>query len=133
MGYLKNKKASFYLMILAGILALLGLYFYRSASIVESNVILYVGIGVGLTVLMMLLAAIPSRPRILNLCATVIALVFAWGLISSVNTQLDPLGWWIAGLYTYDQVKGYIFFAALVGVALLLDIIASFIDLHKQD
>ena len=67
MGYLKNKKASFYLMILAGILALLGLYFYRSASIVESQVMLYVGIGVGLTVLMILLAAIPSRPSILNL------------------------------------------------------------------
>ena len=133
MGYFGSKKASFYLMILAAILSAAGLTFYRTASVVEKPVQLYIAAGIGLTVLMMLLGALKSRPRILNLCATLIALVFAWGLIASVNMQLDPLGWWIAGLYTYDQVKGYIFFAVLVGIAILLDVIASFIDLQKKE
>ena len=133
MGYLKDKKASFYLMIIAAVLALVGLYFYRTASVVEDNVQIIVLVAVGLTVLMMLLAALKSRPAFLNLCATLIALVMAWGLIQSVNKQLDPLGWWISGLYTYEQVRGYIFFAVLLGAALLLNLAASFIDLHKKD
>lgn len=133
MGYLKNKKASFYLMIIAAILALVGVYFYRTASVVEDTVQIIILVAVGLTVLMMLLAAIKSRPAFLNLFATVIAIVMAWGLIQSVNKQLDPLGWWISGLYTYEQVRGYIFFAVLVGVAIQFNLIASFIDLHKKD
>ncbi len=128
-----KKNASFYLMVIAGILALIGVYFYRSASIVESHVQVIVLVGVGLTVLMVLLGAFKSKPAILNLCATVIALVLAWGLIQSVNAQLDPLGWWISGLYTYDQVKGYIFFAVLLVLAVVLDVIASFIDVYSKE
>ena len=131
MGYLKNKKTSFYLMIVAAILAVISIFFYRTASVVENHVQIIVLIGVALTVLMAVLAGLKSRPRALNLCATVIALVLAWGLVQSINMQLDPLGWWISGLYTYDQVKGYIFFAVLLCVAVILDVIASFIDLQK--
>lgn len=131
MSYFKGKKLSFYLMIVAAILALVSLTFYKTASVVQPEINTYVIIGVVLTVAMMVLAALKSKPRFLNLCATVIAVVFAWGLIQSVNMQLDPLGWWIAGLYTYDQVKGYIFFAVMLGIAILLDLIASFIDLQK--
>lgn len=131
MSYLKNKRASFYLMVLAAVLALIGLNFYRTGSIVEANVVRFILAGVALTAVMMVLGAIKSRPRILNLCATVIALVLTWGLVQSVNAQLDPLGWYVSGLYSFDQVKGYIFFAGLTGVAVLLNIIASFIDLQK--
>ena len=133
MGYLKSKNASFYLMVIAAVLAVISILFYRTASVVESHVQIIVLIGVGLTVLMMVLAAVKSRPRILNLCATVIAIVLAWGLVQSINMQLDPLGWWISGLYTYDQVKGYIFFAVLLCIAVILDVIASFIDLQKAE
>lgn len=131
MNYLKNKRVSFYLMIVAAVLALIGLSFYRTSSVAQSDVQTVVLVAVALTAAMLVLAALKSKPRVLNLCATVIAIVLAWGFVQSVNAQLDPLGWWIAGLYTYDQVKGYIFFAVLIGVAILLDVIASFIDLQR--
>ena len=132
MSYFKNKTAAFYLMVAAAILGIVGIAFYRSAYVVEAPVQTTVWIGVILTVAMAALAAIPSRPRVLNLCATGIAIVFGWALIQSVGAQLDPLGFWIAGLYTYAQVKGYIFFAVLILIAIILDLIASFIDLHKN-
>lgn len=132
MSYFKNKTASFYLMIIAAILCIVGISFYKKAYVVEANVQTIVWVGVALTAVMAVLAALKSRPRVLNLCATVIAMVLGWALVKSVGAQLDPLGFWISGLYTYDQVKGYIFFAALIGAAILLDLIASFIDLHKN-
>ena len=132
MSYFKNKSAAFYLMVAAAILGIVGISFYRTAYVVEGHVQTFVWIGVILTVAMAALAALPSRPRVLNLCATVIAIVFGWALIQSVGAQLDPLGFWIAGLYTYAQVKGYIFFAVLILIAIILDLIASFMDLHKN-
>ncbi len=128
---LKDKRLSFYLMIAAAVLAVVGFSFYRTASVVEGNVQTIVIVGVVLTVAMVVLSMLRGKPRFLNLCATVIAIVLAWGFVQSVNMQLDPLGWWISGLYTYDQVKGYIFFAVLIAIAILLDVIASFIDLQK--
>ena len=132
MSYFKNKSAAFYLMVAAAILGIVGISFYRTAYGVEGHVQTFVWIGVILTVAMAALAALPSRPRVLNLCATVVAIVFGWALIQSVTAQLDPLGFWIAGLYTYAQVKGYIFFAVLILIAIILDLIASFMDLHKN-
>lgn len=131
MSYLKGKKASFYLMIIAAVFALIGLLFYRQSTIVQPIVLTTVIIGAALTAVMAVLAALKSRPRILNLCATVIAVVFASALILSVNQQLDPLGLWISGLYSFDQVRGYIIFAVLLGIALILDVVASFIDLQE--
>ncbi len=131
MSYLKGKKASFYLMIIAAVLALIGLPFYRQSTIVQPIVQTMVIIGAALTAVMAVLAALKSRPRILNLCPTVIAVVFASALILSVNQQLDPLGLWISGLYSFDQVRGYIIFAVLLGIALILDVVASFIDLQE--
>ena len=132
MSYFKNKTAAFYMMIIAAVLCIVGISFYKKAYVVEANVQTIVWVGVALTAVMAVLAALKSRPRVLNLCATVIAMVLGWALVKSVGAQLDPLGFWISGLYTYDQVKGYIFFVALIGAAILLDLIASFIDLNKN-
>ena len=49
-----------------------------------------------------------------------------------VPQQFDPLGFWIAGLYTCAQRKGCIFFAVLILIAIILDRIASFMDLHNN-
>lgn len=130
MTYLKNKTVSFYLIVLAAVLSLIALPLYKTASISESNVIVIVIVAAVVAVAMIVLAGV-GKFRFLNLTATVCAILLTCGLVMSINAQLDPLGWWVAGLYTYDQVKGYIFFAALVGIAILLDLVASFIDLQK--
>ncbi len=127
---LKDKRISFYMVLVAAVLSLIALPFYKKASIVESNVITIVTVS---AVLALVLAAVAlfKKFRFLNLTATVCGLILTWGLVQSINAQLDPLGWWVAGLYTYDQVKGYIFFAVMVGIAILIDLVASFIDLQK--
>lgn len=117
-------------MIVSAVLALISLTFYSRAVVVQPDVKVIVATGVVLTAVMAVLAGLKSRPRILNLSATVIAVVLSWGLIRSVNPQLDSLGWWISGLYTFEQVKGYLYFALLLGIAVLLDLAASFIDLQ---
>ena len=127
-----KKTAAFYLLILAGILAAVGLYFYQSAA-VQVDMVKYLTYAViGVTALMAVLALATKKAPVLNLCATVLAVLTAWTLVTSADAQLDPLGWWVAGLYSYEQVRGYIFYAVLLGVALLLQLISSFINLKKE-
>lgn len=132
MSYFKNKSAAFYLMILAAVLVLIGLIFFQTATVHPSGTTTLGIVVIALTVLMAVLAGLKTKLPVLNLCATVIAVLLAWTLIQSVTAQLDPLGFWVSGLYTFDQVRGYIIFAVLAGIALLLDVIATFIDLKKD-
>ncbi|MBQ8094146.1 MAG: hypothetical protein IJ242_11300 [Clostridia bacterium] len=132
MSYLKNKTAAFYLMIAAAILSIIGIFFYRTSYVVETHIQIIVCAAVALTVVMAVLAGLKSEPRFLNLCATVNAVILGVALILSASAQMDPLGFWIAGLYTYAQVKGYIFFAVLILIAIIFNLIASFMDLYKK-
>ena len=132
MSYLKKQSAAFYMMIVAAILTLVGVIMYQSASVTVQTVTTLSIVIVALTVVMAVLAGLKKELKVLNLCATVLAGLSALTLILSVNSQLDPLGWWFSGLYSFEQVRGYIIFAALLVVALLLYIIASFIDLRRK-
>lgn len=131
MTYLKNKSVSFYLIALAAVLSVVAVFFYRTAQVTDTAIIALVVISVVVAVAMMVLAGLKSKPRFLNLTATVCAVILAWAFVNSFSAQLDPLGWWISGLYTFEQVVGFIVFAVLILLAVILNLVASFIDLQK--
>lgn len=128
----KKNSAAIYLMIAAAVLVLIGVFFYQTATVTVPTIVTLSIVVVVLTAIAAALVFLKKELPVLNLCATVIAVLLAWTLIQSVTAQLDPLGFWVSGLYTFDQVRGYIIFAVLAGVALILDVIATFIDLKKD-
>lgn len=128
---MKNKTIGFYLLIVAAVFSVVGVFFYNGAEVTSSSIIVMVVISAVLAVAAAALAAAKPGLRFLNLAATVCAVLLAWALIQSVSSQLDPLGWWVSGLYTFDQVMGYLVFAALSGVSILLYLVTSFVNLEK--
>ena len=127
----QKKSVSIYMLILAAVMACVGLVFYRTAAVTEARIIPLTLVPAAIAVLTAVLVFAGKPLRVLNLAATVCAVLLAWALAQSVSAQLDPLGWWISGLYTFDQVRGYIIFAVLMVLALILSVIASFIDIKK--
>ena len=128
-----KKTIGFYISILAAVLAAVGCFFYKDTGLAEQRILIIAGAAIAVTVLMVILAVVSGQKKfgIVNLGATASAVILAWALVQSLNPQLDPLGWWVSGLYTYDQVKNYLFFAGFSGAAILLYIIASFINVKK--
>ena len=128
---MKNKTVGFYLLIVAAVLSVVGVFFYNSAEVTSFPSIVMVIISAVVAIAAAALAAAKPGLKFLNLAATVCAVLLAWALIQSVSSQLDPLGWWVSGLYTFDQVMGFLVFAALSGAAILLYLITSFVNLEK--
>lgn len=128
---LKNKTVGFYLLVAAAVLSIVSVFFYSGAEVTSTPIIIMVVVSAVLAIAAAALAAVKPGLKFLNLAATVCAVLLAWALVQSVTSQLDPLGWWISGLYTLDQVMGFLVFAALSGVAIVLYLITSFQNLEK--
>lgn len=127
----KKKTFSFYLMAAGAILSLIGLLFYRTAAVTERLVFICTGISIALTVLMIIMIFTKIKLEMVNLLPTICAVLLGWTLITSFRTQLDPLGWWVSGLYTFEQVRGFLVFAGCILVAIIFNMIASFKDIQK--
>ena len=128
---MKNKTIGFYLLIVAAVLSVVGVFFYSGAEVTSFPIIVMVVVSAVVAVAAAVLAAAKPGLKFLNLTATVCAVLLAWALVQSVTSQLDPLGWWVSGLYTLDQVMGFLVFAALSGAAILLYLVTSFVNLEK--
>lgn len=124
---MKNKTIGFYLLIVAAVLSVVSVFFYIGAEVTSTPIIVMVVISAVLAVAAAALAAV----KLLDLAATVCAVLLAWALVQSVSSQLDPLGWWVSGLYTLSQVLGFLVFAGLSVLAIILYLIASFTNLEK--
>jgi len=128
---LKNKTIGFYLLVVAAVLSIVGVIFYNSAEVTSGPIMIMVVVSAVLALAAAALAAVKPGLKFLNLAATLCAVLLAWALIQSVSSQLDPIGWWISGLYTLDQVIGFLVFAALSGLSIVLYLISSFKNLEK--
>lgn len=127
-----KRTVGFYLNILAAILTAISVFFYTKSTLFEPRIAIMAGAVVLISLLMVIFSGGDKEKRFLNLTSTICAILLASMLILSLGPQLDPLGWWVSGLYTFEQVRGYIYFAGFAGTALLVDIIASFIDVRKE-
>lgn len=127
----KKKSMSFYFMIVAAVLCAVGLFFYRKAEITEKIVFIGGGAAIVLTVLLGIFVGLKVKAEFVNLLSTISAVLLGWTLVHSFNAQLDSLGFWISGLYFFDQIKAFLYFAVCVFVAILLNLIASFVDVQK--
>lgn len=127
-----NKRLGFYVSAVACVLTLIGLILYGSAAnqlpIVRTLLIIVLAVEA----LAFILSLGKFRP-FLNLSMPICAVLMAAMLILSFSTQLDALGYAVAGLYTMDQVMPFIRFAAVAAVAFLLFIVSSFMQYGRQE
>ena len=127
-----KRTIGFYITVLAAIAAVAGLVCYNTVQNKLSIVTALTAAAIVVVAAAIILSMTMGFKNWMNLTAMAGALLMAGALVESFTTQLDALGYLVAGLYTLDQVIGFLRFAALAAVALLLFIIASFMDFGKM-
>lgn len=125
MSETKKMSLSSYLTIAAAVLGIIGLVAYSTSENAVKQIGLVAGIAIALNILTVIIVRKCSY-SILNFASTISALLFAFSFVYSFISQLDSLGWAVSGLYTWGQVAGFLVFAALIFVALILEFIVSF-------
>lgn len=130
--FFQTKKAGFYFSFVACLLTLVSLILYTRANNQVSTVFVLLGIVLAVEVVCLALSFKGFRPW-MNLSMTVCAVLMAVAVVLAVSTQLDALGYAMAGLYTIDQVMPYLQFAVVSAVALVIFLISSFMDYGKNN
>ncbi len=125
---MKNKSVGFYLTLAAAVLMLVGLPFYAQSAYAISTVYIMAAI-VAVAVVGMFL----TKGEIANGLCIVGTAAAAAAVIFSFSTQLDPIGYVVAGLYTFSQIQGFVVFAVLAIVGWILLIVASFTGVSKKN
>ncbi len=130
MSETKKMSPSSYLMIAAAVLGIIGLVAYSTSE----NAVKQIGLTAGVAIALNIITVIIVRKHpygILNFASTISALLFAFSFVYSFTSQLDPLGWAVSGLYTWGQFAGFLVFATLMLVALILEFIVSFRGMER--
>ena len=130
-GLLANKRPGFYFSAIACVLTLIGLILYGTAA----NQVPMVRTLLIIVLLVEVVAfgiSIPGFKPFLNLSMPICTVLMAAALILSFNTQLDALGYAVAGLYTMDQIMPFLRFAVTAAAAFLLFAASSFMSYGKR-
>lgn len=130
-GFLKNKKVGFYVSFIACILTLVSLILYTKAANQISIVIVLLSAALVIEVLCLVVSS-RKFSRFMNLSMPLCTVLLAGALVQSLTTQLDALGYAVAGLYTIDQVMPYLRFAVAAAAAFVVFLISSFMDYGKE-
>ena len=117
---------------MATVLAIVGLVMYFSVSGQAAEVIPLFIAAIVVEVLLIVLSKVMGNHPVLNLASSINAVLLGFALVQSFNPQLDAIGYVVSGLYTYDQISGFVNFVIVAAIAFLLYIIASFMSLGKQ-
>ena len=132
-NYFSKKTFGFYLSVIACVLALVSVILYGSAANQMSIVPPLIWAAIAMEILLIVCSAVIGNKNILNLSVVISAVLMGLALAHSFSSQLDALGYVYAGLYTMDQIMGFVRFVVVCAISYLLFIICSFMDLGKID
>lgn len=130
--YIANKTVGFYITVVATVLAIVGLVMYFSVSGKAAEVIPLLIAAIVVEAALIVLSKVMGNKPMLNLASSINAVLLGFALVQSFNPQLDAIGYVVSGLYTYDQISGFVNFVIVAAIAFVLYIIASFMSLGKQ-
>lgn len=131
--YLKKKTAGFYLTVLATVLAVIGLVNYSAAENKLSIVFTLVAAAIIVELLLIIVSYKAGNKPVFNLASSISAVLMAIAAGVSCSSQLDAIGYVVAGLYSPDKITRFLVFAVLAIVSMLVYCIASFMNLGKQE
>lgn len=130
--YLANKTVGFYISVVACVLALVALVLYLSTTGALALVIGLLVAVICVEVLLIVVSKVIGNKPVLNLASSINAVLLAFAIVTSFNPQLDPIGYVVSGLYTFEQIQPFVNFVIVVAISFLLYIVASFMNLGKQ-
>lgn len=125
----KKKAGGFYLTIAAAVLAIVGAVLYGSVMYKMNEVYILLAAAIVLGVLAFVLA---GKTALVSLIPVVNAVLMASAAVWSANLMVNQIGYVIAGLDGMDTIQGFIVFCVIAVVAMLLNIIASFMPMAKE-
>ena len=131
MGYLKNKTFGFYLSFVAAILALIGFVMYRQAGHTEAYIEVLLLVTVVLQILAMIVLKVAPDFKWTSLLLTANAILTAAALVNSFYTQVDVIGYVVAGLYEFATIKKFIISAVLMALSMIAYIVSSYSGFQK--
>lgn len=116
----------FYFTIIAAVLSAIGIFLYRSVMYTQAKVSYFL-IGAAVLGAIALIGSIAvghksifSAVPVINAGLTALAAVFGTELM------VNQIGYVVAGLDGMDTINGWIYFTVICAVAMLMNIIASF-------
>ena len=130
--YLANKTIGFYISIVACVLAAVALVLYLFTTGALALVIGLLAAVICVEVLLIVLSKVIGNKPVLNLATSINAVLLGFAIVTSFNPQLDPIGYVVSGLYTFEQIQPFVNFVIVVAISFLLYLIASFMNLGKQ-
>ena len=131
--YMAGKTVGFYITVLATILVIVGLVMYTSVSGQTGEVMPLLAVAIVVEVLLIVLSKVIGNKPVLNLASSINAVLLGFVIVQSFNPQLDAIGYVVSGLYTFDQIQPFVNFVIVAAIAFLLYIVASFMNLGKQE
>ena len=125
----KKKAGGFYLTVTAAVLALVGVILYGSVMYRMNAVYILLAAAIVFGILVFVLT---GRTELVNLIPVINAVLMASAAVWSANLMVNQIGYVISGLDGIDTIMSFIVFCALTVIAMLLNIIASFLPMAKD-
>ena len=126
-----KKGFGFICAIISAVLAAAALVMYGGSYTTNQTTYMWLGIALAVDVLAILLAVVVKKGEWINWLPAIGAVVTMWGLLQSVNIMLDAVGYVVAGLYVFSDIKGWVIFMVLAVLAFLFDVIGGFAKVVK--
>ena len=123
----QKKTVGYYIAMLAAILSLIALFLYQGALIKVISPSVASAAAVIVFVLLTLLESKINSAILLRLIAFVNAALMAFALINGLAPMITQISLVFAGVDPMSTISAVVAFAALSGVSMLLNIVASFI------
>jgi hypothetical protein len=127
-----KKAISFYLTIIAAILSVVGIVLYGSVMYRLTEVYYMLIAAVVLAVIAIVLPMVIGDKAVFNLIPVLNAVLMASAVVWGTNLMVNQLGYVYAGLDGIDTIMSYIYYVAVVAIAMLLNIVASFLPMAKE-
>ncbi len=130
--YFAKKTVGFYMTVLATVLAVVGLVFYQGYQGVRSNATMLVAAAIAVEVLLIVASGAAGNKPVFDFAPSLSAVLIVSGMMIALPSMIDGFGYLVSGLYTFDDMKGAIYFLGCGIAALVLYIVPSFMSMSKK-
>lgn len=130
--YFAKKTVGFYLTVIATVLAIVGLVFYQSYTGVKMEATWLVVAAIVVEVILIAASAGVGNKPIFDFAPSLSAILLACGMMVALPPMINGFGFLVSGLFTFDDMRGAIFYLGFGIAALLLYLIPSFMSVGKE-
>lgn len=130
--YFAKKTVGFYFTVAATVLAVIGLVFYQGYAGVKAETTWLIVVAIAVEVLLIAVSGAMGNKPIFDFAPSLSAILLVGGVMVALPPMIDGFGYLVSGLFTFDDMRGAIFFLGFSIAALLFYLIPSFMSVGKE-